>query len=153
MHSYIKVILIVVFALASCSATHQHEVMFFDEFCIKPKTGFIYKTCKNVEVQVDDMSITIPAGFETDLASIPRWYWSILSPNNAMLVAPAILHDYLYSCDYGLSRDHIDDIFYEALIANSVPYRTAQSMYAAVRIFGGVHFHPKVKCTVAATFD
>lgn len=154
-----KIILIVLLIImliltgSGCGATNYHEVEFFDEFCIKPKVGFIYKTCKDVGVQVDDMEITIPKGFETDLASIPRWYWSVLSPNNTMLVAPAILHDYLYSCNYGYSRDEIDNIFFEALRANSVPYRTAETMYIAVRLFGGSHYHPKVNCTVPATFD
>lgn len=159
MDNFFKIILIVLllimlgFTIPPNAEADNHKVEFLDEFCIKPKIGFIYKTCKGVEVQVDDMSIIIPAGFETDLATIPRWYWSILSPNNTMLVAPAILHDYLYSCDYGLTRDSIDGIFYQALISNSVPYRTAETMYLAVRMFGGAHYHPKVNCTIAATFD
>lgn len=139
--------------LCSCSSVCTHRVEFFEKFCISPKDGYVYKTCKDVEVQIDDLDITVPKGFETDLASIPKWYWSILSPNNTKLVAPAILHDYLYSCNYDYSREHVDEIFYYALINNGVPTRTALTMYWTVRTFGGDHFHPEVNCTIAAVFE
>jgi len=40
-------------------------------------------------------SITVPTGFVTDFASIPRIFWSILPPDGEYTY-PAILHDYLY---------------------------------------------------------
>src|SRR5262245_38142541 len=38
---------------------------------------------------------TVPAGFVTDLASIPRIFWSAL-PRDGEYAYAAILHDYLY---------------------------------------------------------
>src|SRR5258708_33483224 len=39
--------------------------------------------------------ITVPVGFVTDLASVPRVFWSLLPPA-ARYSYPAIIHDYLY---------------------------------------------------------
>lgn len=127
--------------LVSCAAVHKHEVQFFDEpFCIERN----YRTCHPMEVQVDDVSITIPYGFKTH----PSWGW-----NETTLIAPLILHDYLYSCDYGYSRAYIDEIFFEALIANGVNYHQAQNMYLIMRIFGRLHYFPDINCSIPAIFD
>jgi hypothetical protein len=40
-------------------------------------------------------SITVPKGFVTDLASIPRWAWDILPPDGPWAKA-AVVHDFLY---------------------------------------------------------
>lgn len=39
--------------------------------------------------------ITIPAGFKTDLASVPKWLWGFFPPFGEALMA-YIIHDYLY---------------------------------------------------------
>ncbi len=45
----------------------------------------------------DDNSdiIHVPAGFVTDLASVPRIFWTLLPPDGKYAKA-AIIHDYLY---------------------------------------------------------
>jgi len=43
-----------------------------------------------------DFDITVPAGFVTDLASIPRWAWTLLPPDGPWVKA-AIIHDFLYA--------------------------------------------------------
>lgn len=45
----------------------------------------------------DDNSdiISVPAGFVTDLATIPRIFWTLLPPDGKYAKA-AIIHDYLY---------------------------------------------------------
>ena len=40
-------------------------------------------------------NISVPKGFVTDLASIPRLFWTIFPPAAAYSY-PAIIHDYLY---------------------------------------------------------
>lgn len=39
--------------------------------------------------------ITIPAGFETDGATVPRFLWSLFPPTYRFFTA-AIVHDYMY---------------------------------------------------------
>jgi hypothetical protein len=40
--------------------------------------------------------ITAPAGFVTDLASMPRWAWMLLPPDGPWVKA-AVIHDFLYA--------------------------------------------------------
>lgn len=42
----------------------------------------------------DSDVLTIPGGFETDLASVPRVFWALIPPQGAYEAA-AVLHDYL----------------------------------------------------------
>lgn len=44
----------------------------------------------------DGQIIIIPKGFTTDLMSIPRWLWSLLSPFDSALIGD-IIHDFLYT--------------------------------------------------------
>jgi len=127
-------------------APKQHLITFLEIPCIKPHLRYRYLTCERVEVLVDDKSIIIPESFDTDLASIPRWFWTFLSPAYSGFIAPSILHDYLYQCHNGYSRKVIDEIFYSALTENGVTRYTSLKMYAAVRIFGEFHYNKSIAC-------
>ncbi len=43
-----------------------------------------------------DGPLEVPAGFVTDFASIPRIFWSLLSPTDLRYSKPAVVHDYGY---------------------------------------------------------
>lgn len=78
--------------------------------------------------------ITVPAGFVTDLASIPRaFHWLI--PVNGKHRAAAIIHDYLYVTK-DRSRAEADSIFLEAMKSSGVRWSQRQTMYLAVRAGG-----------------
>lgn len=47
------------------------------------------------EIRDTGVVVTVPAGFVTDFASIPRPFWSVL-PRWGKYGAPAVVHDYLY---------------------------------------------------------
>lgn len=77
--------------------------------------------------------IIVPAGFVTDLASIPKWVprW-ICDPNGRHRPA-AIVHDYLVRLT-GFDRPTADKVFLEAMKnLEEQPWR-AYLMYAAVRM-------------------
>lgn len=76
--------------------------------------------------------ITVPAGFETDLASIPSIFTPLI-PKNGMHRAAAIVHDYLCR-DKSFSRPLADRIFLEAMKLLGVPTWQRWSMFAAVRL-------------------
>ena len=78
--------------------------------------------------------IRVPAGFKTDLASIPKVLWSVLPPIGKY-DAPAVLHDALYQFD-AATRKQADDVLYEAMKATSVGWRTRWTIYAGVRVGG-----------------
>lgn len=60
--------------------------------------------------------ITAPAGFETDLASVPRLPFAYLLFGGVGDPA-AVMHDFAYSGKAGLSRGQADALFREALAA------------------------------------
>ena len=74
-------------------------------------------------------SITVPAGFRTDLASIP-WYARPFVPIAGRMAKPALLHDFLL--ETGDPRAH--DIFAEALGVAGVPSLTRAIVLIAVRL-------------------
>lgn len=78
--------------------------------------------------------IVIPAGFVTDLATIPRWLWSIFPPHDYYAKA-AILHDYLYETATG-TKEEADYVFYEALGVLGMPKWQRKLFYWGVRLIG-----------------
>ncbi|EAQ5940000.1 DUF1353 domain-containing protein [Salmonella enterica] len=84
----------------------------------------------------DDNSdvIEVPAGFVTDLATIPRIFWTILPPDGKYAKA-AIIHDYLY--DNALrTKKEADLIFLDGMTVLGVLRLKRKVMYWAVRVFG-----------------
>jgi hypothetical protein len=103
--------------------------------------------------------ITVPTGFVTDIASVPRFAWTLagILPDGLHRAA-AVVHDFLYqwrgrlrpgcleAClsnstwvpsDRVFTRQDCDKIFLEAMKdAGAVPWK-ANAMYWAVRLFGG----------------
>ena len=80
-------------------------------------------------------NLTIPKGFETDLASIPRGLrWLI--PQVGKHIQPAIVHDYIYSGKTFLSRKQADDLFLDAMKAVGVSWWKRQLMHKGVRAGG-----------------
>jgi hypothetical protein len=90
----------------------------------------------------------VPAGFDTDLASIPRALWWLISPGGRHGKA-AVLHDYLYrvrprvsytgegfEAVMDLARGQADRVFREAMREDGVGLLRAWVMWAAVRLFG-----------------
>ena len=83
--------------------------------------------------------ITVPVGFETDLATMPGPLKYIFRPDGPWAKA-AVIHDYLYvseTCD-GATAMIFDVIFFEALLVLKFNIVVAYLFYYAVRIFQGL---------------
>lgn len=130
----------------------KHDIQFENIPCIRPNKAYNYLTCESVTVNVDGRKVVIPKNFNTDLASIPRWYWTVLSPAYSGLIAPSILHDYLYSCHLNFDRIEADEILYYSLLSNGVSKFTAYKMYIVVRLFGNPHYHKELACNYSVGF-
>lgn len=78
--------------------------------------------------------IVVPAGFKTDYASIPRFFWRVLPPVGKYDRA-AVVHDYLYHYN-GVTRKQADDVLLEAMRVLNVPGWQCNAIYAAVRVGG-----------------
>lgn len=91
--------------------------------------------------------IIVPAGFDTDLASVPRvplMYWLVGGKANYA----ATIHDYLYSSGgmvayQEINRKLADDIFLEGMTIKNDPDKEwkRKSMYRAVRLFGWLPYN------------
>jgi hypothetical protein len=77
---------------------------------------------------------TVPTGFKTDLASVPRLFWNILPPFGKYTEA-AVLHDWLYRTHL-LTRAQADGLLLEAMVLCRVPRWQRALIYGAVRCFG-----------------
>lgn len=80
---------------------------------------------------------TVPARFETDLASVPALL-RILAPRWQQCARAGALHDCAYRWYevWELDRKRVDRQFYEALRADGTGRIRALGMQAAVRLFG-----------------
>lgn len=87
-----------------------------------------------IYLRSDYTAITVPAGFITDLASIPRLLHPLI-PVNGKHRAAAVLHDYLYAMQT-MPRAQCDAIFLEAMEACGVRWTQRWAMYSAVRVGG-----------------
>lgn len=96
--------------------------------------------------EVNGYVITVPKGFQTDLASVPRVLWVFFPPFGKYTRA-AIIHDYLYSelNDTGINRYWADKIFYHIMQELRVAGYKRASMYRAVRLFGEPAWKKKLK--------
>lgn len=87
-----------------------------------------------------DPIITVPQGFISDGASIPKAFHTIIGPYGDYFPA-ALVHDFLYSpasnpCHRGIDRRMADSIFLEAMKDCGVGWLSRTTIFTAVRSFG-----------------
>jgi hypothetical protein len=91
-------------------------------------------------------TITVPSGFETDFASIPRAAWGALDPEDPIIAWPSVIHDYLYSCHgtlpdgFTYDRRTADGVLREAMEACGAGSLIRNTVYQAVQKFGAEHW-------------
>lgn len=98
----------------------------------------IFRITHRYRVITSAGTVTVPEGFLTDGASVPRFFWNILQPFGEYFPA-ALLHDFLYSkggAVYPFSRRQVDVLFLEAMYNIGVGWATRHTIYTAVRLFG-----------------
>lgn len=88
----------------------------------------------------------IPAGFETDFASIPAWAHRYVRPNDRRVIGAAIVHDWLYALggqEGVMTKRKADQIFRFALKEKGVNRIKRNVMFQAVSAFGNSFGSPK----------
>ena len=82
--------------------------------------------------------ITVPAGFRTDLASVPwQVVWRKMYDKFGKWTPAAVIHDYLYQTQpEGMTRKQADDVFKYLLRRDGVTRGIEEIMYRAVRQHG-----------------
>lgn len=79
--------------------------------------------------------VFVPVGFVTDLASIPRIFWTAFPPDGDYAYA-AIVHDYLY-WSQDRPREEADLILKLAMQDFNLNEATVFTIFEAVTLFGG----------------
>lgn len=79
--------------------------------------------------------ITVPTGFETDFASVPRAFTAMFPRWDDYGLA-SVVHDWLYWTQTS-TRPQADWTFREAMESCNVARWKRQALYGAVRAFGG----------------
>ena len=103
-------------------------------------SGRIFKLIKPFNVETSfGLKITVPVGFETDFASVPRIFWRIVPPWGKYSPA-AVVHDFLYSSKI-VDRKKADNIFLELMEHLGVSKWKRSVMYRAVRSFGSFYWN------------
>lgn len=90
---------------------------------------------------VAGMTFTVPAGFISDYASVPRAplvYW-LCGDTSTMA---SVVHDAIYTYHW-VDRATADAVLKEASAVTGVPAWRRWIMWAGVRIGGGSHWNPK----------
>ena len=106
--------------------------MFKTELDLRKKDG------RNMELLSDliyegSEKITVPTGFVTDGASVPKPVWWFCSPFAGNHLKPAVLHDYL--CVLERDQRETDLLFLEVMRVNGVGWFKRVMMYQAVKMF------------------
>jgi Protein of unknown function (DUF1353) len=78
--------------------------------------------------------VTVPAGFETDLGTIPLFARALFNPADAKCAKAFVLHDYLCKID-GFTRAVTDAVLFEALCVLEVALWRAIILYTSVSLW------------------
>lgn len=90
--------------------------------------------------------IEISTGTKTNLASIPRVFQSVVTPNGRERLA-AVVHDDLYERQpKWCTREMADQIFLEAMTVLGESWLRRSLMYSAVRIGGWMYWNKCTEC-------
>jgi Protein of unknown function (DUF1353) len=79
-------------------------------------------------------SVSVPVGFVTDFASIPRALWTAL-PRDGDYVWGAVVHDFLYWYQT-TTKDIADDVLNAAMIDFKIPTADRLAIYEGVHLGG-----------------
>ena len=96
--------------------------------------GNVFTLLEAVEVN----GIVIPAGFESDGASVPRIFWRLIfPPTDTRAIRAAVFHDYIYRCQpEGWTRPDADSAFRRLLIEDGMERLRSWAAWIGVRIGG-----------------
>ncbi len=105
----------------------------------KPVDSKTWELLGELRYSNETRTYTVPRGFRTDLATIPRIFWGYLPPFGNYIEA-AVIHDFLYGIHGHEPRKAVDDLFLEMMLVSGVRKSKAWLMYIGVRAFGWLFF-------------
>ena len=106
---------------------------------VKPNGETVCTTIHHEVYHTPDGTFIVPPGFESDGASMPRFFWRLIGhPFSMDYLREAILHDYFYRTQ-PITRRQADHIFF-SLLKKKLPLRS-RIIHLALRLFGWIAWH------------
>lgn len=102
--------------------------MKYSDIHISPRRDYKYKINKDLVYK----DVTVPKGYLTNGADIPRVLWSIIPPNRSDILPAVIIHDYLFEQD---DLEKANKYFKEVLKILGVREFDIHFLYAGVSIY------------------
>ena len=114
--------------------------------CVALQANFYdYCLCEAVKIEINKTKFTVPKGFVTDFASVPR-FWTRLVPRNGRDQIAFLVHDFMYLnhsyfSSKEFSRRDIDNIMLRLMKdMNASKFRQFVT-YWSVRLFGWKYYN------------
>lgn len=100
--------------------------------------GNVFTLRQPLEIEWQGRQLTVPAGFKSDGASVPRMFWRLVFPSSdTKALRAAFAHDYIYRTHpAGWTKADADKLFYDFLVQDGIPKWRAWLAYKAVDWFG-----------------
>jgi len=116
---------------------------FPDPLCVEVhNSGRVFRLTESFSFHYDGPDgleiYTVPKGFVTNFASIPKFLWSIYGPIGTATKG-SVIHDYLYTTAE-VPRLKADQIFKEGIITIDGGTSKANVFFSAVRLFGAKEY-------------
>ena len=104
------------------------------------ENGNVFTLMETIEIEWNGRSVTVPKGFRSDGASVPRFFWRVVfPPGDHRAMRAAFAHDYIYRIHPdGWTKAAADLMFYGLLIRGGIPEIRAWLAYLGVRLFGSL---------------
>ena len=103
------------------------------------KRGRVYMVLDDFSFEIDGKKCTVPAGFESDGMSVPKWLWWAWNPKRHLdLLECSVVHDYLYASKIVSRRKA--DIWYKNQLEKQGYAVGSVLAFGALRIAGWTHW-------------
>lgn len=107
---------------------NKKEHILYSQIKLSPMRNHKFKLLEDINYK----DVTVPKGYRTDGASVPRIFWSLFPPNRTDYLPAAIIHDYLTDLEeYRKADDYFSEIFNELHIDKFSKF----FMVGAVRLY------------------
>ena len=100
--------------------------------------GNVYTLLEDLAIVWDGKALVVPAGFKSDGASVPRFFWRcVFPPGDSRALRAAFAHDFIYrEHPFGWNKEDADNLFYHLLREDGMSWFSSQGAYWGVRLFG-----------------
>ena len=100
--------------------------------------GNVFTLMETIDIRWRGKTVVIPAGFKSDGASVPRFFWrAVFPPGDNRAMRAAFAHDYIYRTHPdSWTKIQADAMFYDLLISGGIHPVRAALAWLGVHFFG-----------------